>query len=128
MWILISELHADYPKDGKEFGYQFPKNITKIYRGKQDLEKKGEKEDDDDDNDDLRKIVLIPRTYILFIFTYILMFNIFNLPFVSLISSSFLRILAKSCTIASDKSSNRFNSTSTGFNFAASPICDKKKQ
>lgn len=44
----------------------------------------------------------------------------------SLISSSFFRILAKSCTIASDKSSNRFNSTSTGFNLAASPICQWK--
>lgn len=49
--------------------------------------------------------------------------NIFylNLPLVSRISSSFLRIKAKSWTIASERSSRRFKSTSNGFNFAASP-------
>lgn len=49
-------------------------------------------------------------------------------PLVSLISSSFFRIRAKSCTIASDKSSKRFNSTSEGLSFAASPIYRENNQ
>lgn len=40
--------------------------------------------------------------------------------FVSRISSSRWRMNPKSLTIASDKSSSRFNSTSKGFNLAAS--------
>lgn len=44
------------------------------------------------------------------------------LPFVLRISSSRLRAAAKSCTIASDKSSNRLRSTSSGFSLPASPI------
>lgn len=44
------------------------------------------------------------------------------LPFVLLISSSRLRVASKSCTIASDISSNRLRSTSSGLNLPASSI------
>lgn len=60
----------------------------------------------------------------------ILLFIIFSivLPFVLLISSSRLRVAAKSCTIASDISSNRLRSTSSGLNLPASSIYNLRKK
>lgn len=46
-----------------------------------------------------------------------------DVPLVSRISSSCLRMCTKSCTIESDRSSSRVRSISSGFSLAASPSC-----
>ena len=50
-----------------------------------------------------------------------------NSPFVSLISSSLLRICSKSCTIDADRSSILVSSSSIGFSLPTAAICVRVK-